>query len=93
MIKKPIEHYKCLMALMCVGPSSRSVLVISQVSMVCQQLKDHMFIVYEENSQAMEARLLELSQVLENCSQLLADLQGVSQDLAALNTGLCQAED
>ncbi|KAG5279021.1 hypothetical protein AALO_G00105250 [Alosa alosa] len=65
----------------------------SEVSVVCQQMKDHMFSVYEENSQAMEARLTELSQVLQNCSRLLAELQGVSQDLSALNTGLRQAED
>lgn len=66
---------------------------MSQISLVCQHMKDHMFSVYEENSQAMEARLTELSQILQNCTRLLAELQGVSQDLAALNTGLRQAED
>ncbi|KAG5832836.1 synaptonemal complex central element protein 2 isoform X2 [Anguilla anguilla] len=64
-----------------------------KVSEVCQQVKEQMFSSYEANGRLMESRLLELSEVLGRSSQLIADLQGASQTLAAINKGLCKTPE
>ncbi|XP_056143666.1 synaptonemal complex central element protein 2 [Lampris incognitus] len=64
--------------------------LLSKVSEACQQVKDQLFTSYEEHGHEMEASLQELSEVLERSSQLSSELQGVSQTLLAINTGLLQ---
>ncbi|XP_071387364.1 synaptonemal complex central element protein 2 [Centroberyx affinis] len=64
--------------------------LLSKVNEVCQQVKEQMFSSYEEHGRGMEASLQELSEVLERSSQLSMELQGVSQTLSAINTGLLQ---
>ncbi|KAJ8345146.1 hypothetical protein SKAU_G00293390 [Synaphobranchus kaupii] len=64
-----------------------------KVSEVCQQVKEQMFSSYEANGRLMESRLLELSEVLGRSSQLITDLQGASQTLAAINKGLCKTSE
>lgn len=51
-------------------------------------MKEHMYTVYEKNSSDMQAKLQELSGVLESCSKLNEELQGASQALASLRKGL-----
>ncbi|XP_071393447.1 synaptonemal complex central element protein 2-like [Centroberyx affinis] len=63
-----------------------------KVTEVCQQMKEHMYTVYEENSHDMQAKLQELSEVLESCSKLSDELQGASQALASLRTGLALSQ-
>lgn len=59
-----------------------------QVSEVCQQVQGQMFSTYEENSRLMEDRLRELSEVLDQSSQLSAELQSASLTLVAISKGL-----
>ncbi|XP_051995463.1 synaptonemal complex central element protein 2-like [Xyrauchen texanus] len=62
--------------------------LIKKVREMCQQVKEQMFVFYEQHSQGMEASISELSEVLERSSQLSMELQGASQTLAAINKGL-----
>ncbi|XP_051570216.1 synaptonemal complex central element protein 2-like [Myxocyprinus asiaticus] len=62
--------------------------LIKNVREVCQQVKEQMFVFYEQHSQGMEASITELSEVLDRSSQLSLELQGASQTLAAINKGL-----
>ena len=59
-----------------------------QVTEFCQQMKEHMYAVHEANSCDMQARLQELSEVLESCNNLNNELLGASQALASLRQGL-----
>lgn len=54
----------------------------------CQQVKEHMYTVYEENSNVMQVKLQELSEVLERCTKLNSELLEATQALAALREGL-----
>ncbi|XP_076844806.1 synaptonemal complex central element protein 2 isoform X2 [Brachyhypopomus gauderio] len=65
--------------------------LMQKVSEMCQQVKEQMFEYYDEHSRGMEPKLVELSEVLERCSQLSMELQDASQTLAAINKGLQQA--
>ena len=62
--------------------------VSPQVTEFCQQMKEHMYAVYEDNSCDMQAKLEELSEILERCSHLNDDLLGASQALKGLSQGL-----
>lgn len=53
-----------------------------------QQMKEHMFAVYEENSNVMQVKLQELSEVLERCTELNKELTEAGQALASLREGL-----
>ena len=53
-----------------------------------QEMKEHMYAVYEDNSCDMQTKLEELSGVLERCSQLNEDLLGARQALKGLSQGL-----
>lgn len=55
---------------------------------MCQQMKDHMYTVYEENGNEMQVKLQELSKVLESCSKLNKELMEASRALAGLREGL-----
>jgi len=61
---------------------------LPQVTEMCQQMKEHMYTVYEENSGEMQVKLQELSEVLESCSKLNQELLEASQALARLREGL-----
>ncbi|KAJ8254522.1 hypothetical protein COCON_G00211340 [Conger conger] len=64
-----------------------------KVSEVCQQVKEQMFGTYEANGRLIESRLQEISEVLGRSSQLISELQGASQILAAINKGLCKTPE
>ena len=55
---------------------------------MCQQMKEHLFTVYEENSNEMQVKLLELSEVLESCTKLNSELLEASHALAGLRGAL-----
>lgn len=59
-----------------------------QVKGVCQQMKEHMYTVYEENSSEVQVKLQELFEVLENCTKLSNELLEASQALASLSKSL-----
>ncbi|MED6273315.1 hypothetical protein CHARACLAT_005174 [Characodon lateralis] len=59
-----------------------------KVTEVCQLMKEHMYIIYEKNSNEIQVKLQELSEVLENCSKLNHELLEASQALACLRDGL-----
>ncbi|XP_060882617.1 synaptonemal complex central element protein 2 [Labrus mixtus] len=52
------------------------------------EMKEHMYTVYEENSNVMQVKLQELSEVLESCTKLKKELIEASQGLARLREGL-----
>lgn len=62
-----------------------------QVTELCQQMKENMFAVYEENSNEMQLKLQELTEVLESCNKLITELMEASQALAGLRTGLASS--
>lgn len=51
-------------------------------------MKEHMYAVYEANSNEMQVKLQELSEVLESCSKLSEELMEASQALTGLREGL-----
>lgn len=55
---------------------------------VCQQMKENMYTVYEENSNEMQVKLQELTEVLESCNKLIKELMEASQALAGLRADL-----
>ncbi|KAJ0033333.1 hypothetical protein NQD34_000440, partial [Periophthalmus magnuspinnatus] len=55
-----------------------------KLSEMCQQLKDHLYSVYEDNSRKIEGKLTELSEILNNCQRLNQDLQEATQALSHL---------
>ncbi|KAL2100950.1 hypothetical protein ACEWY4_002711 [Coilia grayii] len=67
--------------------------LMKTVRETCEELKNHMFSQYEEQSSSMEDQLQELSEVLGRSSQLCVELQSASQTLAAINKGLQQTPE
>ncbi|XP_043969568.1 synaptonemal complex central element protein 2 isoform X1 [Gambusia affinis] len=59
-----------------------------KVTEMCQLIKEEMFTIYELNSNEIQVKLQELSEVLENCSKLEHELLEASQALACLKDGL-----
>ncbi|KAM4750209.1 synaptonemal complex central element protein 2 [Anableps anableps] len=59
-----------------------------KVTEMCQLMKEHMYTIYERNSNEIQVKLQELSEVLENCSKLNHELLEASQALACLRDGL-----
>lgn len=51
-------------------------------------MKEHMYTVYEENSNEMQVKLQELSEVLESCTKLNKELMEANRALAGLREGL-----
>lgn len=64
---------------------------IFQVTELCQQMKENMYTVYEDNSNEMQLKLQELTEVLESCNKLITELTEASQALAGLRTGLANS--
>ncbi|KAG7214513.1 hypothetical protein INR49_023028 [Caranx melampygus] len=54
----------------------------------CQLMKEHMYTVYEKNSNEMQVKLQELTEVLESCTKLNSELLEASQALTSLRNGL-----
>ncbi|XP_078805589.1 synaptonemal complex central element protein 2 isoform X3 [Oryzias latipes] len=63
-----------------------------KVTETCRQMKEHMYTVYEENSDEMQVKLQELSKVLESCSKLNRELLEAAQALAFLREGLAMSQ-
>ncbi|XP_037621601.1 synaptonemal complex central element protein 2 [Sebastes umbrosus] len=61
---------------------------VKKVTEMCQQMKEHMYTVYEENSTEMQVKLQELSEVLESCTKLNSELIEANGALASLRGGL-----
>ncbi|XP_042341156.1 synaptonemal complex central element protein 2 [Plectropomus leopardus] len=61
---------------------------VEKVTEMCQQMKEHMYTCYEENSNGMQEKLQELSEVLGQCSKLCSELLDASQALESLRGGL-----
>ncbi|XP_071359992.1 synaptonemal complex central element protein 2 [Trachinotus anak] len=59
-----------------------------KVSETCQEMKEHMYTVYEKNSNEMQVKLQELTEVLESCTKLNNELLEASQALTTLREGL-----
>lgn len=55
---------------------------------MCQQMKAHMYAVFEANSNVMQVKLQELSEVLESCTMLNKELMEANQALRGLRDGL-----
>ncbi|XP_069022059.1 synaptonemal complex central element protein 2 [Embiotoca jacksoni] len=66
--------------------------LVEKVTEMCQQMKGHMYTVYEENSDEMQVKLQELSQVLDSCTKLNHELLEASRALACLREGLTVSE-
>ncbi|XP_073327004.1 synaptonemal complex central element protein 2 [Pagrus major] len=62
--------------------------LMKKVPEMCQQMKEHMYTVYEENSNKMEVKLQELFEVLERCTKLNTELMEATQALAGLREDL-----
>ncbi|XP_047434955.1 synaptonemal complex central element protein 2 [Mugil cephalus] len=62
--------------------------LVEKVTGICQQMKEHMYTVYEENSDEMQVKLQELSEVLESCTKLNHELQEATRALTCLREGL-----
>ncbi|XP_037327545.1 synaptonemal complex central element protein 2 [Pungitius pungitius] len=62
--------------------------LVEKVTETCQQMKEHMYTIYEENSNEMQVKLQELSEVLESCIKLNSELVEASQALASLRGAL-----
>ncbi|KAM7418611.1 hypothetical protein PAMA_015967 [Pampus argenteus] len=62
--------------------------LMEKVKEICQQMKEYMYSVYEENSNEMQVKLQELSEVLKSCSKLNDELMEACQALASLREGL-----
>ncbi|XP_051941050.1 synaptonemal complex central element protein 2 isoform X1 [Hippocampus zosterae] len=62
--------------------------LVEKVTEVCQQMKQDLYTVYEENSSDMHVKLMELTNVLEMCTKLHRELLEASQVLASLQDGL-----
>ncbi|XP_059195672.1 synaptonemal complex central element protein 2 [Centropristis striata] len=62
--------------------------LIERVTEMCQQMKEHMYTVYEDNSEKMQVKLQELQEVLRSCTKLQDELIEASRALASLRGGL-----
>ncbi|XP_036951329.1 synaptonemal complex central element protein 2 [Acanthopagrus latus] len=62
--------------------------LMKKVPEMCQQMKELMYSVYEENSNKMEGKLQELFEVLERCTKLNMELVEANQALSGLREAL-----
>lgn len=66
--------------------------LVEKMTGACQQMKEKMFMVYEENSIEMQVKLQELSQVLGSCTKLSDELLEARRALAGLREALAISE-
>ncbi|XP_013873510.1 synaptonemal complex central element protein 2 [Austrofundulus limnaeus] len=62
--------------------------LIQKVTEMFQQMKEHMYTVYEKNSAEMQLKLQELAEVLDSCTKLNDELVEAGQALASLREAL-----
>ncbi|CAB1426089.1 unnamed protein product [Pleuronectes platessa] len=62
--------------------------LVQKVTEGCQQMQEHMYLVYEKNSNDMQVKLQELAEVLGSCTKLCSELQEANLALASLRAGL-----
>ncbi|XP_077426215.1 synaptonemal complex central element protein 2 [Vanacampus margaritifer] len=62
--------------------------MMDKVTEVCQQMKQDLYKVYEENNGEMQVKLMELNNVLDTCTKLHSELLEASQVLASLRDNL-----
>ncbi|XP_076001806.1 synaptonemal complex central element protein 2 [Genypterus blacodes] len=62
--------------------------LVKKVTDVCQQMKEPLYTAYEVNSKVIEAKLQELTEVLDSCSKLSNELQEANGALEALRVNL-----
>ncbi|XP_037112946.1 synaptonemal complex central element protein 2 [Syngnathus acus] len=62
--------------------------IVDKVTEVCQQMKGDLYKAYEENSDEMQVKLMELTNVLDICSKLHRELLEASKVLTGLRDGL-----
>lgn len=55
---------------------------------MCQQMKERLYTIYEENSNEIQVKLQKLSEVLESCTKLNNELTEATKALAGLREGL-----
>uniref|UniRef100_A0A669D6E1 Synaptonemal complex central element protein 2 n=1 Tax=Oreochromis niloticus TaxID=8128 RepID=A0A669D6E1_ORENI len=61
--------------------------LVEKVTDLCMQMKEHMYKVYEENSDKMQVNLQELQEVLESCTKFSHELLEANRALACLREG------
>ncbi|KAL3995968.1 hairy and enhancer of split 5 [Sarotherodon galilaeus] len=61
--------------------------LVEKVTDLCMQMKEHMYRVYEENSDKMQVNLQELQEVLESCTKFSHELLEANRALACLREG------
>ncbi|XP_030290389.1 synaptonemal complex central element protein 2 isoform X2 [Sparus aurata] len=66
--------------------------LMKKVPEMCQQMKELMYSVYEENSNKMEGKLQELFEVLERCTKLNKELVEANQALSGLREALAVSQ-
>ncbi|KAM8879167.1 synaptonemal complex central element protein 2 isoform 1-T5 [Spinachia spinachia] len=66
--------------------------LVEKVTETCQQMKEHMYTIYEENSNEMQVKLQELSEVLESCTKLNSELVEASQALESLRGAMAVSQ-
>uniref|UniRef100_W5MP54 Synaptonemal complex central element protein 2 n=1 Tax=Lepisosteus oculatus TaxID=7918 RepID=W5MP54_LEPOC len=67
--------------------------IMMKVESLCQQMKDHMCEVYEEDNMLVEEKLQQLSESLQRSRLLNMELHGASQSLRTINKCLCFPTD
>lgn len=55
---------------------------------MCQEMKERMYTVYEDNSNEMQVKFKELSKVLESCTRLHQELMEATQALSGLRVSI-----
>uniref|UniRef100_A0A8C5G0D6 Synaptonemal complex central element protein 2 n=1 Tax=Gouania willdenowi TaxID=441366 RepID=A0A8C5G0D6_GOUWI len=66
--------------------------LVDKVNEMCRQMKENMYAAYEHNSDEMQVKLQELSEVLERCTKCNSDLTEARRSLSCLNEGLAIAQ-
>uniref|UniRef100_A0A3B4FBZ9 Synaptonemal complex central element protein 2 n=1 Tax=Pundamilia nyererei TaxID=303518 RepID=A0A3B4FBZ9_9CICH len=61
--------------------------LVEKVTDLCMQMKEHMYRVFEENSDRMQVNLQELQEVLDSCTKLSHELLEANRALACLREG------
>uniref|UniRef100_A0AAX7TCL3 Synaptonemal complex central element protein 2 n=1 Tax=Astatotilapia calliptera TaxID=8154 RepID=A0AAX7TCL3_ASTCA len=61
--------------------------LVEKVTDLCMQMKEHMYRVFEENSDRMQVNLQELQEVLDSCTKFSHELLEANRALACLREG------
>ncbi|XP_031720296.1 synaptonemal complex central element protein 2 [Anarrhichthys ocellatus] len=58
--------------------------LVEKVTEMCQQMQEHLYTIYEENSKEINVKLQEVTRVLGNCTKLNSELVEARQALTSL---------